>query len=122
MLELSREQNRQLVKNYQQAEALRVEKKTVQQNRQMNLHLKEIIAKGNEQERTVFYTQQLEATYVRIEQLEEKERQMLHNLQTTMKEHSNLINFEKKGKLNTDLVDQSIQKFNLQIKQDFKYY
>lgn len=29
MLELSKEQNRILVKNYQQAEALRVEKKTV---------------------------------------------------------------------------------------------
>ncbi len=41
---------------------------------------------------------------------------MLNNLQTTMKEHSDLINVEKQGKLNTEIVDKSISKFNLQIK------
>jgi len=58
----------------------------------------------------------LQLTYERIDNLESKEKQMLTSLQTTMKEHSTLMLYDKKGALNTDLVDRSISKFNYQIK------
>lgn len=88
----------------------------------MNTHLKEIIAKENEAERTTYYSQQLEATYARIERLEEREKVMMNTLQTTMKEHNMIQRHEKNGNLNTELIDESLSKFNVQIKQDFKKY
>lgn len=84
-----------LVKNFQSAEQTRTEFKSALQARQMNGHLKNIIAKESEQERTTYYTQKLEATYARIERLEEKEKNMMNNLQTTMKEHNMLQVSEK---------------------------
>lgn len=88
----------------------------------MNTYLREIINKENEEQKVTYYQEQLEATYGRIDRLEEKEKVMLNTLQTTMKEHSMLAVSEKQGELNTDLVDQTLRKFNLQIKQDFKKY
>ena len=121
-MELSKEQNRVLAKNFQQAEALRAEKKTALQSRQMNSYLREILNKDNEEQKTKYYQQQLEETYARIDRLEKKEQNMLQSLQVTMKEHQSLVQHEKMGELNPELVDKSIQKFNLQSKQEFRYY
>lgn len=53
---------------------------------------------------------------MRIDKLEEKEKKMLNDLQTTMKEHNMLMVREKQGDLSTEIVDETISKFNLLIK------
>ncbi len=40
----------------------------------MNSHLKELITKENSEKKTTFYTEKLEETYRRIENLEQKEK------------------------------------------------
>lgn len=79
----------------------------------MNSYLREIINKDNEEQKTKYYQDQLEQTYARIDKLEQKEQKMLNDLQTTMKEHQILMQHEKQGDLNTELVDRSLSKFNL---------
>ena len=88
----------------------------------MNQHLKEIISKDNQEQKTNYFQDQLEATYARIERLEQRETNMMHSLQTTMKEHGTLMKHEKNGNLKPELVDNAISKFNFSIKQDFKKY
>ena len=39
----------------------------------MNTYLREIISKENEEQKTKYYQEQLEATYLRIDNLEQKE-------------------------------------------------
>lgn len=60
------------------------------------------------EQRTRYYTEQLEQTYQRIEMLELKEKQQLTELQNTMKEHNTLVVHEKRGSLSTDVVEKAI--------------
>ena len=92
---------------------MRGEKKSAIQARQFNRHLKELMTREQAEQKTSYYTEQLEETYRRIELLEQKEKQHLSELQHTMKEHNTLVAHEKRGSLSTDVVDQTISKFNL---------
>ena len=61
----------------------------------MNQHLKEIVSKEHQEQKSLYYQEQLEAVYSRIENLEVREQAMMKSLQNTMQQHNSIQQQEK---------------------------
>ena len=70
----------------------------------------------------MYYQEQLEAVYQRIENLELREQNMMKSLQNTMQQHNSIQMQEKQGSLKPEQITEALSKFNYNVKQDFRKY